>query len=235
MDEILNILQRIINQEGPAYLSKNPYDVYDTLIKERTDPREARLILLTLLASISLKAPETDEKNLSAEIQNECFLQNEKADQLAHMYKELFSDQNQQRWKQKTNSGLRQFCSQKWSFEWADQQEWHYGSAYVECSSSVNADFSVKNQEIMKKSIESELKTNPFFAAEAICRLLKDELGDLLHDDMEEYVNSDDYYEPWMEDYDCEDVLQEFAKKHGLELIDYSCDGDTSDWMKDRW
>jgi len=48
---------------------------------------------------------------------------------------------------------------------------------------------------------------------------------------MTEFVNADDYYEPYMEDYDCGSALEKHCAETGLEVNGYSCDGETSDWM----
>ena len=80
------------------------------------------------------------------------------------------------------------------------------------------------------------MKKNPFITSEEILRSIERELIRVLEADLEEYVNADDYYEPWMEDYDCRKVIEDFCAEKGLELIGYNCEGDTSDWESEgRW
>ena len=37
--------------------------------------------------------------------------------------------------------------------------------------------------------------------------------------------------EPWMEDYDCRDAIEEFCDNNGLRLIGFSCEGENSEWV----
>ena len=104
------------------------------------------------------------------------------------------------------------------------------------CSADVDADYNVINREKMKKALGDVLKKNPFVTSEAIGKELAKELEKRLEGDLESYVDEDDYYEPWMEDYDCTNILEQFADDYGLELEWYDCSGDTSDWtLEGRW
>jgi hypothetical protein len=80
MDTIRTILANIIDEKGTEYLQKSPYAVYQKLISEKARPEYARLVLITLLCNVSVKAGEMDEAELSKDLQNSCFLRKKAAE-----------------------------------------------------------------------------------------------------------------------------------------------------------
>ena len=94
MDTVITILENIIDEQGAQYLQRSPYAVYQKLISEKTRPDYARLVLITLLCNASVKAGEMDAAELSNDLQKGCFLRKKAADEIASMYKRLFSEEN---------------------------------------------------------------------------------------------------------------------------------------------
>ena len=236
MDEIVEIIKDIIDKEGLKYIGREPYVVYEQLIAEKVDPSLARMILVMLLSGTPTKAKKLDKELLSKEIQKDCYLKKSMADRLADMYKAIFDKKNLSGWSKKRLSGFKAFCDNTWSFSWDDSREWHRNGGYVTCSADVNADYNVGDSEKLKKALGDILKKNPFVTSEVVGKELEKELKKRLEVNLESYVDEDDYYEPWMEDYDCADVLEKFADDYGLELEWYECSGDTSDWtLEGRW
>lgn len=236
VEDVVEIIKGIIDTEGLKYIEREPYALYERLIAEKVEPSFARMILVTLLSGTSSKAKKLDKELLSKEIQKDCYLKKSMADLLADMYKTLFDKKNLSGWSKKRFSGLKEFCDNTWSFSWADSREWHRNGGYVTCSADVNADYNVVDSEKLKKALGDILKKNPFVTSEVVGKELEKELKKRLEGNLESYVDEDDYYEPWMEDYDCADVLEKFADDYGLELEWYECSGDTSDWtLEGRW
>lgn len=91
LKEILDMLQAVIAEHGPAYPEKEPYLTYQTLLKQGADAKKARLILLTLAAGIPEKAQGMSREELSNIIREECCLRTKPADSLATMYTKLYS------------------------------------------------------------------------------------------------------------------------------------------------
>lgn len=234
MEKEIAALKKLIETNGPDYLTREPYEVYQCLLDEKVSRTNAALILFTLVSETAEKAKESEQKELSDYIRKNCCLQKKKADQLAEMYCQLFSRDHLEQWKDKAESGLKEFCEKNWNFQWDCSKEWHQGSGFVECTCEITAEFQTDNPDIMKERFAAKLQENPFLTASEISDDLKSVLSEMLDDDVDEFVNADDYYEPWMEDYDCQDVLEKFARQYGMKLLDHSCDGDTSDWESDR-
>lgn len=236
VEDVVEIIKGIIDKEGLKYIERDPYAVYEKLIAEKVDPSYARIVLVTLLSGTPTKAKKLDKEFLSKEIQKDCYLKKSMADRLAAMYKTIFDRKNLSVWSKKRLSGFKEFCENAWSFNWNGSREWHRNGEYVTCSADVDADYNVINREKMKKALGDVLKKNPFVTSEAIGKELAKELEKRLEGDLESYVDEDDYYEPWMEDYDCTNILEQFADDYGLELEWYDCSGDTSDWtLEGRW
>ena len=233
MKKEISVLKELIEMNGPDYLSEEPYEVYQNLLEEKADPVLSGMILYTLVSGIAEKAESVNRDELSSLIQKKCFLKKKQTDQMADLYSSLFSEENLRQWKAKEGYGLKEFREQPWNFQWDCEKEWHQGDGYVECTCAVTAEFQVEDASVLKERFHKDLQENSFLTAEEIGDHLKTDLSEMLDDDVDEFVNADDYYEPWMEDYDCEVILSVFAEKYGLKLIDYSCDGDTSDWKSD--
>ena len=68
------ILKEIIDKEGMDYLRKSACAVYHKLEAGKVAPVLSRLILITLLADIPVKAKEMSVSDLSKEIQKQCCL-----------------------------------------------------------------------------------------------------------------------------------------------------------------
>ena len=114
----------IIDEQGVEYLQRSPYAVYQKLISEKARSDYARLVLITLLCNASVKAGEMDEAELSKDLQNSCFLRKKAADEIAAMYKSLFSEENISSWKKKEYAGFKEFCECTWEFEWEGSGKW---------------------------------------------------------------------------------------------------------------
>lgn len=239
MDKIENLLKEIINKEGTAYLLREPYQVYLSLLSSGIQPPYARLVLVTLLAGASEEAKEMDEEGLSKDLQKSCFLRKKAADDISSMYKRLFESDNLESWKEKENSGFEELCDSTWEFEWEGSGRWSKGGGHYDCSCYITADVKVVDRDLAKNAVSDILKRNPFTDADTLFEHFQEQMEGTLEADLEEYVTCDDYYPPVMEDYDgnAKYALEEICKTLGFKIVHFSCSGDMSDFESDhmRW
>ena len=237
METVVTILENIIDEQGSEYLQRSPYAVYQKLISEKARPDYARLVLITLLCNASVKAGEMDASELSNDLQKGCFLRKKAADQIATMYKRLFSEENVNSWKKKEYSGFKEFCECTWEFEWEGSGKWSRGSGYHDCWCTVLADVKVTNRALAEKVVSKLLKKNPFIDEDTIFKQFQKKMEDALEEDFHDYVTCDAYYPPVMEEYDAEYALSKCCKALGLKLVHVSSSGDMSDFEPEdmRW
>ncbi|HBA49874.1 MAG TPA: hypothetical protein DCZ91_19190 [Lachnospiraceae bacterium] len=235
MEQAEQILKEIIDKEGVDYLRKSACAVYHKL-EGKVAPLLSRLILITLLADIPVKAKERSVSDLSKEIQKQCCLKKGISDQLAVMYVSLFNKENLAEWKEKNGQGFREFCSRRWQFEWSGEGVWNTGNAHADCYCSVTAEIEAVDAMIIKEEISKQLKANPFMTSEKIFQYYYNCLSKVLDADFEEYVTCDDYYPPVMEDYhlNCEDALTKICDEKGFKVVSFTCDGGMSDFEPNR-
>ena len=231
-------LKAIIDEEGIDYLTREPYEVYESLLECMVEPALCRTVLSALLAGIMDKVDGADITALSKWIQSECFFKKSVADNLAEMFISLFSDENKAAWDEHTEEGFRNFCESEWEYKFHGEHTWHHGGGSEDCWVDIEINFEVTKPEAFKKLIEKALAKNPFISEDAIFELLSKSLDSTLQRDMEEYIEAETYYEPYMEDYDsnAEYVLKDFCKKYGLKMTYFECDGSESGFEPDsRW
>ena len=117
----------------------------------------------------------------------------------------------------------------EWMIEWIGRCEWHtkHGASYP-CRAEANLSFVVKNSKQLHSHLSSELKSNPFLSSEEIYRILAKQIEADLDNDMDEYCNADDYYEPYFDEFVGEGTYksEEKWKSWGLDLIEFICSGE---------
>lgn len=235
MIEVIDFLKDYIWKNGFEKLSANPFDVYTTMIKEKKkkhgiDLRTARLVLITLMS----KTHEMAQKGCSADeltrhIQTEHFVNKKTAKELSAMYLGLFSGENQKSWNDAKEAGFEEFCKEEWSVEWKGLCGWHtkHGGCYP-CSAEASLTFVVQDIEKLHTHLASELKSNPFLSADDIYSILVQQIESDMDNDMDEYCNADDYYEPYWEEFVGEGTYDSEArwKSWGLDIIEFTGSGD---------
>lgn len=239
MEMIARQLEKIINEHGIEYLQRSPYEVYRELITDGINAAHARLILIALLSGASEKALELDTVNLSEYILKECYLQKNVADEMSSMYHLLFDTKNIEHWKKKKNYGFQEFCDRSWEIKWSGSGIWNSGNGHIDCWCDITAEIEVSDKELAKQEVSNLLKENPFTPPWEIFDFFSKKMSDMLDVDLEDYITSDDYYPPVMEDYyiNGEYALNESCTKSGLKVLAFDCDGDMSDYESDymKW
>ncbi len=119
-------------KEGIEYLEREPFEVYQKLIGEKSDPVCARLVLTALTANGKKKACELELEPLAQYFERECGLSSEAANQTAGMLKELFNQSNTAAWEERKEYGFREFCRKDWKFHYDGEGEWHWSTGYYD-------------------------------------------------------------------------------------------------------
>lgn len=234
---VASFLKNWIEQKGLGDLGENAFEVYAQLQETKTcSPLISRLVLLTLLSGIHVKASQLDDSTgLGKEIQKSCCLNQKMSDFLASIYVEVFSPENKNEWQEKAGSGLKEFCGKEWTLAWEGECKWTYDGGHVDCTGSAKVTLKVASPQQVGEDLKQMLAKNPLTSAEEIFAHYQDELCSLLDSDFEEYCTAEDYYPPVVEDYggNAEYVVTEFCQKHGLELVSSEYEGYTGDFEPD--
>lgn len=235
MNDVIVFLKDYIWKNGFEKLSEKPFDVYKEMVKSKTgnqgiDPRIARLVLITLMTKtheMARKGCSADE--LMTHIQSEHFVNKKIAKDLTSIYLGLFSDENKRSWNDAQEAGVKEFCQEEWTIEWRGRCDWHtkHGMSYP-CTAYASLTVSVQDIEKLHSHLSSELKANPFLSADDICSILVKQIEADLDNDMDEYCNADDYYEPFWEEFVGEGTYESEMKwrSWGLEVAEFTGSGD---------
>ena len=244
-NKLAEYLKNKIDNNGFAYLSEKPFQIYEDILKNSIiDDTNARILLVCLLskAYISDNKSHPDKEELSVKFQELCGLKESVAEQMAEVFAELFGEENISEWEKKKYSGFDKFCSSDWDVEWKGFSVWKTDGGSVDCEAEATITLRVSDKEKFRKDCEKELNKNPFISAEELFKIYSGVLIYELNSDFEEYCSADDYYSPGVEDYEYngfEDVIKLFCEDHGFELIEYDFSGDEGDFESDycggRW
>ncbi|MDO5138762.1 MAG: hypothetical protein Q4D71_09950 [Oscillospiraceae bacterium] len=222
-------LKEIIDQNGPNFLTGEPYKVYLELVQSgNADKKTASRILYLLLNDIqSAVSSHNDSVSLTKLIQSRCSLNKRAAEELADVFLSLYSEKNERDWKSKEREGLSRFLDEEFVCTWKGYAVWDAGSGTVDCY--YNAEIVLMPEKKVEKDqkLSNLLKKNPFMTEEAIHKYFEEDLFKCLDDEFEEHCTCDDYYQPVVEDFEIEYCVSEWCRKKGFEIV--SCDGDGYD------
>ena len=218
MESTEKVLVGIIDANGPDYISDKPYETYKQLQKAKVPAVEARLVLITLTAGAAKKALTQPAESLSRSFQRSCALTRRAADDMAALYKAVFSEHNRRRWDEATGAGFREFCDRTWPFQWEGSASWSDNGS-DDCWADLQAELKVTDPEKAYALAEPALQENPHASAEAVFKAVRDDLALQMEQSLDEYVHGDDYYGPVMEDFVPEYAayeLTDYCTAHGL-------------------
>ncbi len=223
--KVISGLKEIIDENGPDYLKREPYKVYQKLIaNNNVDKKTAGLILYALINDVqSMAGTDMDSAQFSKKIQMECSLNKNAADHLSMIFISLYSKENEEEWKEKALRGLKQFMEEKFICKWEGLAVRDEGNGIVDCYYEAEIILSPTKEVASESGLSELLKRNPFMTKEAISRHFEKSLRDYMDAEFEEYCTEDDYYQPVCEDFAVDRYASEWGKKNGFELI--SCDG----------
>ena len=228
---IVKALKETIDQNGPNYLTDEPYQIYKRLLESGTADRKTAASLLHLLVSGLLETvdPSYDVELLSGSIRRECSLNKRMADRLAIILHTLYSEDNKRKWRRKEQEGLSLFLQEEFLYNWEGFAVWDAGNGTVDCHYEARIILRPTKAVSEDKELAKQLKKNLFMPKETIHDLFAGRLQEYLDYAFEEYCTEDDYYQPVVEDFDSnlECDLQKWSKENGFEFV--SCEGDGGD------
>lgn len=225
VEKIAAALKDIIDQNGMAYLTDEPYKVYTELIQNgNTDRKTASMILYLLVNDIHRKIDtESSLLVVSKVIQDRCSLNKKAADYLADILLSLYSKENEKAWKEKEMKGLSSFLGKDTAFTWKGFSVWDEGNGTVDCRYEAEIVLVLTEEIVKDKKLDSLLKKNPFMTKEAIDDYFEKKLSNYLDEEFEKYCLCDDYYQPVVEDFEIDYYVSEWARENGFEMV--SCEG----------
>ena len=230
IESIADVLEEIVNQNSPKYLTDEPYSVYTELIESGSADRKTAAAFLHLLASGMLETadPCCDVEQLSDSIRRECSLNKRMADRLAAILHILYSQDNKREWKCKALNGLSQFLREEFSYEWKGYAVWDEGNGTVDCHYEARIHLKPTESISEDEELAALLAKNPFTSKEVIHDLFAKRLREYLDYEFEDYCTEDDYYQPVVEDFgsNMEYDLPKWCKENGFELVYWEGDGD---------
>ncbi len=119
-------LKEIIDRNGLAYLTEEPFKVYQELLQSKeADRKAAGLVLYALVNDVQNEVEsDGDPASLSKEIQRRCSLNKKTADYLSTIFLNLYSKENQNSWKEKNLERLTQFFAEEFVCTWEGSAVW---------------------------------------------------------------------------------------------------------------
>ena len=222
-------LKELIDNNGPDFLATNPYVVYKELVKSGSaDKKTAGAVMFLLTTDIPNEIGlHRDRMSLTKQIQKSCSFNRKMADFLADIMLRLYSDKNNEEWKNKDLSGFEKFRDENLSFRWEGFSVWQASGGGVDCY--YNADIflkPVKNLAVGDELADA-LKKNPFLKTDDIRKEYIRQMTEYLNREFEKYCTEDDYYEPVVEDFELKSCVEEWSKKNGFKVL--SCEGKGDD------
>ena len=221
MRNVVKKLKGLIDENGPKYLTEEPYKVYEELIKSKaTDKKTAGAFLMILVSGITETiTPDDNPVDLSKKIQRECCFNKKMSDALVGIVLSLHSKENEEEWKGKDMAGLDSFRKGKISFKWSGFATWDAGGGGVDCYYDANIVIKPTKKLVINGELSQMLKKNPFTKPEDIKKLFEKDLGEHLDYEFEDYCTCEDYYQPVVEDFELEAYLKDWCEDNGFEIV----------------
>lgn len=233
--KLVKAFKSIIDTNGFDYLKNKPYDVYLSLVANKSCSKKVAINVLSSLLvevpSLLLNGRSKSIQKISSVLKENCCLSDAISDELASVYQEVFSDENKKNWEDNKNSGLKAFLEQKLSVVWDGSSTWECDTGFVYCYYNAKIKVAPLKDKLNTSLIDEKLKVNPFFSDEKIAKLYEENLIKYLDHDFNYYCTADDYYQLFIEDYDLNDSVKEWCEKHGFKIISVKGDGSDSGFV----
>ena len=214
---VVTKLKKIINTNGPDFLSKNPYQTYTELMKDGTvDKKTAGAILCFLVNGLSKYLDSNNDiTELTKIIQNECGFNEDISHSIAAIFVNLYSKENIKKWKSREKD--------EFTYKWTGFTTWYVSNVSMGCHYQAEIVLSPTQDVIKDNKLAQMLEANPFLKKKAIREYFEKKLENYLDDQFNEYCTCEEYYEPAVEDFYLDDCVEEWCKMNGFKFI--SCDG----------
>ena len=222
-------LKELIDENGPGYLSSEPYEAYKELLRSKATDRKTAGALLMLFASgiPDLVKPENDPAFLSKLIQKDCCLNKKMADTLADIVLSLHSRENEDEWKAKDKAGLEKFRKEELYVKWEGSATWKTSGGSVDCYYAADIVIKPTKALVINDKLSQSLKKNPFMKTGDIGKIYERDLKGYLDCEFEDHCTCDDYYPPVVVDFELESYLKDWCDENGFKIV--ACEGDGGD------
>ncbi len=230
-NEIISYLKDTILQKGALYLQENAFEVYEGLETEQRIRVAVLSCLLNGISEFSLK-DNVQYEDMFKYIQANCLLNEETTTYMTNIFLEVFSSDSKKEYDTNKEKGFEEFCNKEHEIYVECWTCWYIQAVHVNCSFNANICFKIADKEKVRKDNLDLIQKNPYLTCDYFYEKYKEEMTEKLEEDFKEYCHSDDYYEPCCEDYisNGECLIESYCAKHGLELVSFEGDGETSDY-----
>ncbi len=232
---IVDVLKALIEDKGYDYIYNYPYDTYQYLCRNTDIETElSSVILYALVSKIGKRAKK--RSSIKAKMTTTMFLDAEMSEVVLNIFSSLYGEKNLTEMAKGEYKGLEEFFSKEWSFTIGSEATWE-GKHGPSKDYSVELDFTIKvrNKKTVENEFKTKLKINPFLTANDILNYYIDCLEQDLDAEFCEYCQSDDYYEPVVDDFYIErdQHFEKLLKQYGLKFVSVDWSYDESDYYFD--
>ena len=168
--KLVKAIKSIIDTNGFDYLKNKPYDVYLSLVANKSCSKKVAIsVLSSLLAevpSLLLKGRSKSIQKISSVLNENCCLSDTISGELASVYQEVFSDENKKSWEDNKNSGLDYFLEMELDISWEGDSTWECSQGSEDCHYSAEIKVAPLKDSLNTSLIDDLLKENPFITDE---------------------------------------------------------------------
>ena len=230
IEKIVDKLKEMIDENGPKYLTDNPYDAFAELMESGASDRRTASAVLCFLVNGLLNdvSSDSDFTELSKQIQKECSLNKRMADRITAIFIQLYSQDNEEKWKKQNLGGLKGFREEEFICSWEGSTYWDAGEGGVYCHYEAEIVLMPTEHTVIDRTLAQALTKNPFMTKEAVGDHYRKQLKKYLDYEFENYCTCDDYYQPCVEDFMVDrDPVRTWCEENGFELV--ACEGEGYD------
>lgn len=228
--DIIDKLKDLIDENGPNYLSDDPYGVFTELTESGACDRKTASAILCLLANGLSDAigSDSDFMEVSGKIQKECSFNKRMADRVTVIFIQLYSRDNEEEWEKRDLGGLKSFKEEEFICSWEGTAYWDAGSGGVDCHYKAEIVLMPTEHIEIDRTLARALKQNPFMTKESVGDHYRKQLRKYLDCEFEYYCTCEEYYQPCVEDFmDDRDPVGTWCKENGFEPV--ACEGEGYD------
>lgn len=230
---IVNELKTLIDREGLDYLNDYPDKACASLLNSDCADKFTALVLLS---SFRMDIPAFMEKSHSDKeilehIKSMDFYSENVCALLTKIYSSLFSDENRSFWKKNEFAGVKAFLKSDFDISWNGSSVWSCNQGDVGCDYNAQITLRPEDEACIYKSLDKELRCNPFLSEDCISEIFYSSLTDYLNRKFDYYCTADDYYPPVAEDFEVDSYVEEWGKKNGFKVIKVDGSGETGEFI----
>ncbi len=227
-ERIIEALNALIAEKGFDGIYEEPKAVYHYLREKKADSVLSGAVSYALLSDVG-RSGDSFPLSISA-----LSLTEDVSSCLLEIFDALYSDEHISALEEEKRKAFDEFCSSEHTIRISGDADWRSRLHYtLHCSYSFELTFSVFDSRLVEEETKDYLKEKGAVTSEDIALYYKRGLEEAVDDDFGSFCgDGEDYYEPYVEDYDSESglsVIEDYLEERGLELLSYSFRGDRDD------